>query len=34
VTHNAEAAQHCGRIVSLHDGQIVRDEPNMAAETQ
>ena len=26
VTHNAEAASHCDRIVSLHDGQIVRDE--------
>lgn len=26
VTHNAEAAAHCDRIVSLHDGQIIRDE--------
>jgi putative ABC transport system ATP-binding protein len=26
VTHNAEAANHCDRIVSLHDGHIVRDE--------
>jgi putative ABC transport system ATP-binding protein len=26
VTHNAQAAGHCDRIVSLHDGQIVRDE--------
>jgi putative ABC transport system ATP-binding protein len=26
VTHNPEAASHCGRIVSLHDGRIVRDE--------
>jgi putative ABC transport system ATP-binding protein len=25
VTHNPEAAGHCGRIVSLHDGRIVRD---------
>jgi putative ABC transport system ATP-binding protein len=28
VTHNAEAARHCGRIVCLHDGQIVLDEPS------
>src|ERR1039458_6058883 len=26
VTHNAQAASHCGRIVTLHDGQIIRDE--------
>src|ERR1700674_3362156 len=26
VTHNAQAAGHCDRIVSLHDGEIVRDE--------
>jgi putative ABC transport system ATP-binding protein len=26
VTHNAQAADHCDRIVSLHDGRIVRDE--------
>jgi putative ABC transport system ATP-binding protein len=26
VTHNAQAACHCDRIVSLHDGEIVRDE--------
>ena len=26
VTHNAQAASHCDRIVSLYDGQIVRDE--------
>jgi putative ABC transport system ATP-binding protein len=26
VTHNAEAASYCNRIVTLHDGQIVRDE--------
>lgn len=26
VTHNAQAAGHCGRIVTLHDGQIIRDE--------
>jgi putative ABC transport system ATP-binding protein len=25
VTHNAEAASYCNRIVTLHDGQIVRD---------
>ena len=24
VTHNAEAAAFCNRIVTLHDGQIVR----------
>jgi len=34
VTHNAEAARHCGRIVSLHDGQIVRDQPCRPAENQ
>jgi putative ABC transport system ATP-binding protein len=26
VTHNAEAASYCNRIVTLHDGRIVRDE--------
>jgi putative ABC transport system ATP-binding protein len=26
VTHNVQAASHCDRIVSLHDGQIVSDE--------
>jgi putative ABC transport system ATP-binding protein len=25
VTHNAEAASYCNRIVTLHDGHIVRD---------
>ena len=25
VTHNAEAASYCNRIVTLHDGRIVRD---------
>jgi putative ABC transport system ATP-binding protein len=30
VTHNAEAASYCHRIVSLHDGRIVRDERNRA----
>jgi putative ABC transport system ATP-binding protein len=30
VTHNAEAASHCDRIVTLHDGRIVRDERNRA----
>jgi putative ABC transport system ATP-binding protein len=34
VTHNSEAACHCGRIISLHDGQIVRDEPSKPAETK
>jgi putative ABC transport system ATP-binding protein len=32
VTHNAQAASHCDRIVSLHDGQIVRDERSVPAE--
>jgi putative ABC transport system ATP-binding protein len=27
VTHNAEAAGFCNRIVTLHDGQIVNDVP-------
>ena len=27
VTHNAEAANFCNRIVTLHDGQIVNDVP-------
>ena len=26
VTHNAEAASYCSRIVRLHDGRIVQDE--------
>ncbi len=26
VTHNAEAASYCNRIVTLHDGQIVEDK--------
>jgi putative ABC transport system ATP-binding protein len=30
VTHNAEAASYCHRIVGLHDGRIVRDERNQA----
>ena len=34
VTHNAEAACHCGRMVSLHDGQIVRDEPTKPADSK
>lgn len=34
VTHNADAALHCGRIVSLHDGQIVRDEPCTPADSR
>ena len=34
VTHNAEAACRCERIVSLHDGQIVRDEPSRPAESR
>ncbi len=25
VTHNAEAANYCNRIITLHDGQIVQD---------
>jgi len=28
VTHNAEAASYCNRIVTLHDGQIVQDIPS------
>jgi putative ABC transport system ATP-binding protein len=27
VTHNAQAASYCNRIVTLHDGQIVEDSP-------
>ena len=27
VTHNAEAAGYCNRIVTLHDGHIVQDTP-------
>ena len=34
VTHNTEAARHCGRIVSLHDGQIVLDQPAAQAATR
>jgi putative ABC transport system ATP-binding protein len=33
VTHNAEAASHCGRIVTLHDGKILRDERCGLVET-
>jgi putative ABC transport system ATP-binding protein len=29
VTHNAQAACHCDRIVTLHDGRIIRDEPSV-----
>jgi putative ABC transport system ATP-binding protein len=29
VTHNAEAASYCNRIVTLHDGQIVQDVPTV-----
>ena len=29
VTHNAAAAGHCQRVITLHDGQIVRDERSM-----
>ncbi len=32
VTHNVEAANHCVRIVTLHDGKIMRDESCRAAE--
>jgi putative ABC transport system ATP-binding protein len=28
VTHNAEAAEFCDRVVRLHDGQIVSDVTN------
>src|ERR1022692_1021436 len=28
VTHNAQAASYCNRIVTLHDGQIVEDSPS------
>lgn len=27
VTHNAEAASFCSRMITLHDGRILRDEP-------
>ena len=27
VTHNAEAAEYCNRVVTLHDGHIVQDLP-------
>ena len=27
VTHNAEAAEYCNRVVTLHDGHIVQDSP-------
>jgi putative ABC transport system ATP-binding protein len=30
VTHNAEAASYCHRIVTLHDGRIIRDERSRA----
>jgi putative ABC transport system ATP-binding protein len=26
VTHNAQAASYCNRIITLHDGRIVHDE--------
>jgi putative ABC transport system ATP-binding protein len=29
VTHNAEAAGYCNRIITLHDGQIVQDVPSV-----
>lgn len=28
VTHNAQAAGYCSRIITLHDGQIVEDAPS------
>jgi putative ABC transport system ATP-binding protein len=31
VTHNAEAAAFCNRVVRLHDGQIVQDAPTEQA---
>jgi putative ABC transport system ATP-binding protein len=31
VTHNAEAAKHCDRIITLQDGQIIRDETHQSA---
>ena len=34
VTHNGEAASYCDRIVTLHDGRIVRDEPGGPAPGQ
>jgi putative ABC transport system ATP-binding protein len=27
VTHNEDAACYCGRVIALHDGQVVRDGP-------
>jgi putative ABC transport system ATP-binding protein len=29
VTHEAEIADHCGRIITLRDGQVMSDEPVM-----
>jgi ABC-type uncharacterized transport system ATPase component len=26
VTHNSQAAGYCNRIITLHDGRIVKDE--------
>jgi putative ABC transport system ATP-binding protein len=34
VTHNADAAQRCERIVSLHDGQIASDQTRRLAEAR
>jgi ABC-type lipoprotein export system ATPase subunit len=31
VTHNAEAAAFCNRIIRLHDGNIVQDAPTEQA---
>ncbi|HEY4380058.1 MAG TPA: ABC transporter ATP-binding protein [Acidobacteriaceae bacterium] len=31
VTHNAEAAGYCNRVITLHDGEIVNDVPCGAA---
>jgi putative ABC transport system ATP-binding protein len=31
VTHNAEAASYCNRIVTLHDGRILKDECPISA---
>jgi putative ABC transport system ATP-binding protein len=34
VTHNAEAAAFCNRIITLHDGQICRDVPSGSVATR
>jgi putative ABC transport system ATP-binding protein len=34
VTHNAEAARHCDRVISLHDGRVVLDEPSTPVEVR